>query len=82
MITETQAKLGTFSLNMLGLEQGDRTSQEVPDVLKEYKEASNMIQGVFNVFSSTSSTFSTEEVAADPSGAEEAAPSSARRTSS
>ena len=27
VITETQAKLGTFSFNVLGLERGDRTSE-------------------------------------------------------
>ena len=42
VITETQNKLGTFSIQVLGLEQGERTSQEVFAILKEYKDAGNM----------------------------------------
>ena len=59
MITETQTKLGTFILNVLRLGQGEQTSHEVLAVLKEYKDSSNMIQGVVNGFSSISSTIST-----------------------
>ena len=42
VITETHAKLGTFSFNVLGLEQGDRTNQEVFAMLNEYKESGNL----------------------------------------
>ena len=42
MISETRAKLGTFSTNGLGLGQSNRTSQEVPAVLREYKQSGNM----------------------------------------
>ena len=42
MISETHAKLGTFSTNGLGLGQSNRTSQEVPAVLREYKQSGNM----------------------------------------
>ena len=42
VITETQSKLGMFSIHVLGLEQRDRTSQQVFAILKEYKESGNM----------------------------------------
>ena len=42
VISEAHAKLGTFSTNWLGLEQSDRTSQEVFVMLREYRQSCNM----------------------------------------
>ena len=53
VVTKIQSKLGPFGLNVPALERGDRTIQEVGAALGEYRESSNMIQGVINLFSST-----------------------------
>ena len=42
VITKTHTKHGTFSFNMLELEQGHQTSQGVRAVRREYKESDNM----------------------------------------
>ena len=41
-LTKTQAKFGTVSFNVLGLERDDRTRQEVFAALQGYKESSYM----------------------------------------
>ena len=39
VISEAHAKLGTFSTNVLGLEQSDRTRQEMFAVLRKYRQS-------------------------------------------
>ena len=44
MITETQNLLGKFSLGVLGLEVGDRSSFEIHEVLKQWMESGHMTE--------------------------------------
>ena len=44
VIVETQALLGKFSLQVLGLDVGQRTSVEIFETLKAFKEAGNMTE--------------------------------------
>ena len=43
VITGTHAKLDTYNVNVLGLEQGERTGQEVFTVLREFIASGNMM---------------------------------------